>query len=112
MAATSLTVRNVTASAGLIDSAKVAADNTNGNSFANGPSTWLEATSSAGGTITVVTPNTVGGNAIADKVITMTGAQTIRIGPFDSTVYSDPVTFTASVSTITVAVYQLAGTNS
>jgi len=112
MAATALPVRTITASAGLVDSAKVAADAANGNTFPNGPTTWLEATSTAGGTITVVTPGTVGGNAIADKVITMTGAQTQRIGPFDPSVYGDPVTFNASVATITVGVYQLAGASS
>jgi hypothetical protein len=109
MAATPLTVRNITSTAGLVESAKVAGDAANGNSFTNGPTTWLEATSTAGGTITVVTPGTVGGNAIADKVITMTGAQSQRIGPFDPTVYADPVTFNVSVATITVAVYALTG---
>jgi hypothetical protein len=107
-----LTVRNITASAPLIDSAKVAGTITDGNTFVNGPSTYLEAASTAGGTITITTPFTVGGLAIADKVVTMTGAQTIRIGPFDPAVYGDPVTFVVSVATITVAVYSLAGPGS
>lgn len=109
MAATALTTRTVTASAGLVDTAKVAADNVNGNTFTNGPTTWVELTSSAGGTVTFTTPYTVSGNAVADKVVTLTGAQTIRVGPFDPSVYGDPVTFTASASTITVGVYQLGG---
>jgi hypothetical protein len=112
MPATALTPRNITASAQLVETAKTAGDNVNGNSFVNGPNVWLEATSTAGGTITITTPYSVGGLAIADKVVTMTGAQSIRIGPFDAAVYGDPVVFTVSVATITVAVYQLSGPGS
>lgn len=112
MPATALTTRNITASAQVVETPKTAGDNLNGNSFVNGPNVWLEATSTAGGTITLTTPFTVGGLAIADKVVTMTGAQTIRLGPFDAAIYGDPVTFTVSVATITVAVYQLVGLGS
>lgn len=106
MPATVLPVRTITSS-GLVDTAKVASDVANGNSFVNGPSVWLELTSTAGGTVTVTTPYSVGGNAIADKVITLTGAETRRVGPFKPSVYGTTVAFTASAVTITVGVYQL-----
>lgn len=112
MPATALTVRTIN-QAGLTPlTAETAADNLNGNSFVNGPNVWLEASNTAGTsqTVTIVTPGTVGGNAIADKVITLATTVKVRIGPLDPAVYGDPVTFTASAATVTVAVYQLSST--
>jgi hypothetical protein len=109
---TDLPVRTISASSPLTETAKVAADTANGNSFINGPTVWLEATSTAGGTITVTTPYTVGGLSITDLVITLTGAQTKRMGPFDPAVYGPTVTLTASAATITLAIYQLGGPGS
>lgn len=106
MPATALTARTVVP-AGHTETAKAACNEVDGNSYTNGPKVWAEFTSSAGGTVTFVTPGTVGGNAIADLVVTFTGAQSKRIGPLSPSIYGDTVTFTASVATITVAVYQL-----
>lgn len=39
--------------------------------------------------VTVVTPGTVGGNAIADKVVAVAAGKTELIGPFDPAVYND-----------------------
>jgi hypothetical protein len=110
MAATALTTRSIT-SAGLTPvPAEVAADSVNGNSYVNGPTTWLEATNTTGSsaTVTITTPGTVDGNAIADKVITLAAAAKTRIGPLSTVVYGPTVTVTGSVVGVTLAVYQLA----
>jgi hypothetical protein len=113
MPATALTVRSVT-EAGTAEVAKVAADLSNGNTFANdGKNVWLEvqnahATNSA--TVTFTTPGTVRGAAIADIQHTVAALTTTRFGPFDRAFYGDPVLVTITVTgTVTLAAWQILG---
>lgn len=39
--------------------------------------------------VTIVTPGEVGGNAIADQVVSVVNATTKEIGPFDPAIYND-----------------------
>lgn len=106
MPATAVTVNQVSTS-GLVKPSAVACDNVNGNSATNGGTTYLELTSSAGGTVTFPYAVTVDGQSVASRVVVFTGAQTKICGPFPVSYYGTTVTFTASVSTITYIAYQL-----
>jgi hypothetical protein len=106
MPATAVTVNPITTT-GLTKPSAVACDNVNGNSAVNGGTTWLELTSSAGGTVTFPYAVTVDGQAVASRVVSFTGAQTKLVGPFPTAYYGTALTFTASVSTITYIAYQL-----
>lgn len=109
MAVIALTTNTIT-STGLTPVPAEAAAAVDGNTFVNGPTTWLEATNTTGSsaTVTITTPGTVDGNAIADKVITLAASAKTRIGPLSTVVYGPTVTVTGSVVGVTLAVYQLA----
>lgn len=40
--------------------------------------------------VTIVTPGTVNGNAIADKIVSVAAGKTKEIGPFSPTAYNNP----------------------
>jgi hypothetical protein len=112
MAATALTANTITEAGLVATSLEVAADNVNGNSFVNnGVTTFLAVTNSTAAvqTLTVTTPNTVDGNAIADKVYNLPATLNykLRIGPLPVSVYGSTVNFTTSAATVFVAVYQI-----
>lgn len=109
MPATAVTVNNLDHKTALVKPSAVACDNVNGNRAINGGTLILELTSSAGGTVTVAFPSSVGvdGQAPASVVYTLTGTQTKLVGGWPVQYYGSEVTFTASVSTITVIAYQV-----
>jgi hypothetical protein len=109
MPATAVTVNSLDHKTALVKPTPVACDNVNGNSAINGGTLILELTSSAGGTVTVTFPASaaVDGQAPAALTYTLTGAQTKLVGGFPVAYYGSTVTFTASVSTITVIAYQV-----
>lgn len=69
-----------------------AAFNVDGYKFHNNGQIWLlvENTNgtSAGATVTAVTPITVGGHAVEDQPVTVNASETHLIGPFDPSVYN------------------------
>jgi len=69
-----------------------AVDNANGNEFLNtGRELVLLARSGAGGagTTTVVTQQTVDGQAVADKSLSIADDTTVVVGPFPPSIYND-----------------------
>lgn|SRR5262245_56924681 len=109
MPATAVTVNNLDHKTPLTKPTAVACDNVNGNAAINGGSLILELTSSAGGTVTVAFPTSsaVDGQAPASLSYSFTGAQTKLVGGWPVAYYGTTITFTASVSTITVIAYQV-----
>jgi hypothetical protein len=111
---TALTVRNITLS-GLTPAAEVAFDTANGMNLPNnnGKTSWIEVTNTHATntmTLTVVTPGTVGGRAVADDSYSIPAGPTTkrRYGPFPVSVYGETVEFTATgTGTLTIAAYQL-----
>lgn len=111
MAPTAIPVNTVVVN-GIVPAAEVAADVANGNQFAsNGSTTMLEMTNTTAVAqpVTVVTPGAPGGNAIADKVYNLpaTIGAKIRCGPFDPSLYGNPVLVSAASATVTFAAYQI-----
>lgn len=112
MARTTLTVNTVDAD-GLVDT--LASANADGHSIVldRNAATWLEVLNGSGSSITVTiqTPKTVGGLAVADRTITVTAGQRQKISlenrdlylQSDSTVYVD---FSA-VTTVTVGAFKI-----
>lgn len=109
MPATAVTVNSLDHKTALVKPAAVACDNVNGNRAINGGTLVLELTSSAGGTVTVAFPagSAVDGQAPASLSYTLTGVQTKFVGGWPVQYYGAEVTFTASVSTITVIAYSV-----
>lgn len=86
----------------------VAADPTNGNTVPNGPNVVVlvfngAATSS---TVSFNTPGTSGGLGIDEDIKTLAAGTRTVYGPFPSTLFSDKLTFTASVATVKFIVLQ------
>lgn len=109
MPATAVTVNNLDHKTALTKPSPAACDNVNGNRATNGGSLILELTSSAGGTVEVAFPASasVDGQTVESLSYSFTGAQTKLVGGWPVSIYGSEVTFTASVSTITVIAYQL-----
>jgi hypothetical protein len=82
----------------------------NGNVIqAISPTTWIELTCTVAGPVSVVleTPFTVGGRAIADDTITLSGIGTKRrVGPFSSAVFGNDLNINGP-ATVTAAAYQI-----
>ena len=78
---------------------KTAATSSNNYLFANDGNTRLHVNSTAGSTVTVVTPNTTDGNAIADKALTAGAAKQMTWGPWPQSIYGATVTVTVSANT-------------
>lgn len=114
MARSALTLQNITL-AGLTPA--LAAANVDGNMFTNDGTEFIDVANAAVGsmTVTVQTPGTVGGNLIADKVITVGAGVTKRIGPFPTDVYNQTTGADrgkvyldySSVTTVTVGAFHL-----
>lgn len=90
-----------------------AAAHADGSKFANDGRTFLHVKNGAGApiTVTVQTPGTVDGLAIADQAIVVTNAEERMIGPFPPGIYnqSDGMVYAdySSVTTVTIAVLRL-----
>lgn len=94
------------------DTHGVAADSTNGNSFANDGGTWLWINGgTAGGTLTLTIPvgadSAAFGQGTTTKVYTIGANGIYALGPFPTAVYGNTVTVTASVNTIKLATYNM-----
>lgn len=83
----------------------------NGNVVKNiSPTTILELTCTVAGPVTVVleTPYTVGGRAVPDDSIVMSGSGTKRrVGPFSTAVFGTDLNINGP-ATVTAAAYQIA----
>jgi hypothetical protein len=83
----------------------------NGNIISNiSPTLWLELTCTVAGPVTVnlVTPGDVGGRAIADDTISLSGiGVTKKFGPFSPAVFGSSLQINGPV-TVSAAAYQLA----
>ena len=111
MARTELQVTTLSGPA-VAPTAEVALDpaaSPNGNVIKNiSPTMWLELTCTVAGpvTVTLETPNTVAGRAIADDTVTMSGAGTKRrVGPFPTAVFGNDLNINGP-ATVTCAAYQ------
>lgn len=114
MARTEIPVTTMTGVAGgIAPTAEVALDpaaSPNGNVISNiSPTTTLELTCTVAGpvNVTLVTPGDVGGRAIADDTVTMSGAGTKRrLGPFSPAVFGSSLQINGP-ATVTAAAYQI-----
>lgn len=112
MPALSLPVQTIT-TAGVAPQAEVIGDNVNGHQLTsnNGTTTFIVVTNTsvATKTITVVTPYTVAGLAIADQVYNLPATNGYRLwmGPFDLSIYGPNPTVIPSATTVTLSAYQI-----
>lgn len=111
MARTALTVQSVVRS-GLADS--LSAANADGHSIVNeGKKTWLEVLNGGAGSInvTIQTPGTIDGLAVADRVIAVGAGARKKIGPFPVAEYnqSDGAVYVdfSDVASVTVGAFIL-----
>lgn len=85
-----------------------------GDTFVPGPHVFLHFKNTSGSSynITIPTPNTLIGLAVADAIVTITASSERMIGPFPAQHFADPadgrvdVTYTG-VTSLTVAVLEL-----
>lgn len=104
MAATPITVVRPNIN-GVSDPTPVAADATNGNSVPNvaGLILTLNNTDSNPHTVTVVTPATHSGYAVADLVITLAATTKKNFSNFPTEAFGRTITFTANSTTVMVS---------
>lgn len=100
------------ASAGIPNTTPVALDpaaSPNGNVVKNiSPTTWIELTCTVAGpvNVTLETPGNVGGRAIADDTISLSGIGSVRrIGPFNTAVHGNDLNINGP-ATVSIAAYQ------
>lgn len=100
--------------AGVANTTPVALDpaaSPNGNVISNvSPTLWLELTCTVAGpvTVNVVTPGDVGGRAVADDTISLSGIGSVkRFGPFSTAVFGKDLQLNGP-ATVTAAAYQIA----
>jgi hypothetical protein len=100
-----LTVQQVSRSAGanFTDNA-VVATSANNYYFANDGNTRLVSTAAAGANITIETPNSVDGNAVADLVLVAGTGKTKVWGPWPTVIYGTNVKVTVSADTSIAAI--------
>lgn len=113
MARTQLTINAITAS-GLTDPSPTAGDAVNGNYIAgNDGRIMLRVTNTDGGAphdITFITPGSVGGLAVADRVVSVAASTTLFIGPLAPGVYnnsSDQVDIDVADAQLDITVFRL-----
>ena len=110
MARTAITYQQIVRT-GLKETLEAA--NTDGNKFANDGMMFVHVKNGAGAPInvTIQTPGTVDGLAIAEQVVAVTNAEERLIGPFPPGIYnqSDGYVYVdySAVTTITVSVLRL-----
>lgn len=87
MARTALTVQTVSRSG--LDPTYAAVDNANGNYFPNTGKEMLHVFNASGGalTVTVLTPRTVDGLAVAELTVSINNGEDAMIGPFPSATF-------------------------
>ena len=97
--------------AGLVQT--YAAATSGGDEFVNTGAEYVEIINGSAATIvvTIDTPNTVDGLAIADRVISILAGETRKIGPFPTATYNDSaakvqITYDG-VTTLTIGVFAL-----
>lgn len=104
MVATPVPVTEITR-AGITPPAATTGDTVNGHSVVNDGYMHLDVSNSAGapGTLTISYPQTVDGQAITPKAITIPATtNNVRIGPFPVQVYGTTINFTVSAATVTL----------
>lgn len=108
MAATPVTPTEVTI-AGVLMPATTVSILTEGHSFTNDGRAFvlLDNTDVAPATMTFTTPGTVGGNLIADLVITVTNATKQLVGPFPPSIYGGSVVMVPSDVDLKFTVFHL-----
>lgn len=90
-----------------------ASANADGNKFSNDGRMFLHVKNGAGAPIdvTIQTPGTVDGLAVADQVVTVTNGEERMIGPFPANIYNqdDRMVYVdySSATSVTVAVLRL-----
>lgn len=76
---------------GVVQPAQTNGDATNDHQLDfNDGRVMLEISTTVSDTVTIITPGTVGGFAVADNVITLTGTQTKLVGPLSPQTYNQP----------------------
>lgn len=91
---------------GIADPTPATADNVNNNSFINDGRTMLRLTATSGTpTLTVVTPGTVDGNAVADVVYTLS-TSVVFVGPFPTEIFGSVVTLIPSANTVRITPFR------
>jgi hypothetical protein len=95
--------------AGVAPGAEVSGDATNNHSVVNDGNVFLLARNSGAGarTVTIVTPGTVDTQAVADRVISITAAESRYIGPFPPGDYGDPVNVDVEHTEVKLTAYHL-----
>ena len=95
-----------------LDPTMVTAAYTDGNSFSNNGKTWVEILNLTGATtLTIDTPNTVDGEAIANPTVSIGANTRYKVGPFPPDVYNrsdDSVRVSVtSIDSVTIAALTL-----
>ena len=108
MPATDIPVNQVIRTgSGLADPTAANGDNVNGNSFVNDGRVLLRLVASSGTpTVTVVTPGTIDGLAVADITYTLS-TSAIFVGPFPPEIYGSTVTLTSSANTTRITPFRI-----
>lgn len=68
---------------------------------------WLKETGASTANVTIATPTTVGGLAVADQVIALTSNQEKAAGPFPRSVYGDELDITCDGTNVDLEAVQL-----
>lgn len=99
--------------AGIVPSFSAAAGG--GDKFIPDEDTYIEAINGSGGaiTVTIATPKTVDGEAIADRAVSVAAGARRKIGPFPKSLFADPadsgkaaITY-SGVTSLTIGVFKL-----
>src|SRR5436309_13746465 len=104
----------LTSRAGLDLGATAVAASGGGDSFVPNISTFFYVSNQGGGSINVtfVTPMTIDGLAVADRVVAVGAGVRMLIGPFDPAPYGNPCSVTYSgVTSVNVAAIQLSSSS-
>lgn len=100
MAEINMTVARINRVGGVnITTAKTAATASNNYHIPNDGNMRLYALSAAGGTGTIITPNTIDGLAVADLTLTITTTVPLLFGPWPINVYGADMVISVSANT-------------
>lgn len=97
------------ARAGVAPATPVTGDPTNGHSVVNDGKVVLLVANSAGsaGTVTVVTPGTSDGLAVADLTVSVPASGSRYIGPFDEETFGHSMVVNVTATTLTLSAYHM-----